>query len=467
MGATAKLTKVENIDNNAPALVVYCDVSIPGIGTAAGDKMLLPLSPLAGSGQYPFRHVARKYPVYIPYPFRQFDDIVITLPDGLDRRGPAGAAKERQRFLRLLDRLRRGGPEQAPHPARLRHQEELLSRRPVRGPQSVLRQGPRDRRGAGRPHGGQEIARLTSPGFLRIIVKDGTGGVTIMRSPSPRTLAVIAVAAVLAAGVSPLGATDIFRAQMLTGKAPVEPPLIKIQIEVTSWTTPEEVRELQRTLNEAGVDAFMAAFSRADKGVVRFMYARGFNLTIHAAFTVPTEKGKKILLFFNRQQWDSELPEVDVPPPVHGHRAQAQREEQGRRPILRGRPDPAGARRRARSPSRPTTASPKIFPQVQEVVKKARKRRRSSVEVAAPPVVDDEGGQVLDHDPADRFHPQVGEIDRLARDDVLLGDERRRPADRPQEDAAPGSSAPRPPRAVRLPLPSETSEAPALRKSAM
>jgi len=83
MGATAKLTKVENIDNNDPTLVVYCDVAIPGMGTAAGDKMLLPLSPLAGSGQYPFRHVARKYPVYIPYPYRQFDDIVITLPEGL------------------------------------------------------------------------------------------------------------------------------------------------------------------------------------------------------------------------------------------------------------------------------------------------------------------------------------------------------------------------------------------------
>jgi len=83
MGASAKLTKVENIDNNDPSLVVHCDVTIPVLGTAAGDKMLLPLSPLAGSGQYPFRHVARKYPVYIPYPFRQFDDIVITLPEGL------------------------------------------------------------------------------------------------------------------------------------------------------------------------------------------------------------------------------------------------------------------------------------------------------------------------------------------------------------------------------------------------
>jgi hypothetical protein len=83
IGATAKLTKVENIDNNDPSLIVSYEVSLPGLATAAGDKTLLPLSPLAGSGQYPFRHVERKFPVYLPFPSRQFDDIVITLPEGL------------------------------------------------------------------------------------------------------------------------------------------------------------------------------------------------------------------------------------------------------------------------------------------------------------------------------------------------------------------------------------------------
>jgi hypothetical protein len=126
-----------------------------------------------------------------------------------------------------------------------------------------------------------------------------------MRSLIRKIFVLLFVCAVLAAGTSPLGAADIFKARMLTGKAPVEPSLITIQIEVTSWTTPEEVREFQQTLNQAGPDAFLAAFSRADKGVVRFMYTRGFNIPIHAAITVPTEKGKKVLLFFNRQQWDS------------------------------------------------------------------------------------------------------------------------------------------------------------------
>jgi hypothetical protein len=120
-----------------------------------------------------------------------------------------------------------------------------------------------------------------------------------------RTLAILAAGAVLAGATAPpLGAQTVFRAQMLTGKAPVEPAMVRIQIEIKDWTTPEEVREFQKTLNEAGVDAFLAAYGRAEKGVVRFMYSHGFNIPIHAAFTIPTEKGKKVLLFTNRQQWD-------------------------------------------------------------------------------------------------------------------------------------------------------------------
>jgi hypothetical protein len=117
------------------------------------------------------------------------------------------------------------------------------------------------------------------------------------------TLAILILVAA-SASAPPAGDATIFRAQMLTGKAPVEPPLIKIQMEVTDWTTPEEVRAFQQAFNEGGTEAFLSAYGRAEKGVVRFLYAHGFNLTIHAALTIPTEKGKKVLLFLNRQQWD-------------------------------------------------------------------------------------------------------------------------------------------------------------------
>ena len=83
MGATAELIKVDNIDNSDPCLVVSCKVAIPGLATVAGDKVLLPISPLAGAARYPFRHVERKFAVSLPYPFRQFDDILIVLPEGM------------------------------------------------------------------------------------------------------------------------------------------------------------------------------------------------------------------------------------------------------------------------------------------------------------------------------------------------------------------------------------------------
>lgn len=109
------------------------------------------------------------------------------------------------------------------------------------------------------------------------------------------------LAAALPALIAPLGATDIFRARMLTGDPLL--PNFDVQIEVESWTTPEEIRQLQDVLSQSGVNPFLAAFSAMKKGVVRFANRR-WNLTIHAAQVLPTEKGKKVMIFLNRQDWD-------------------------------------------------------------------------------------------------------------------------------------------------------------------
>jgi hypothetical protein len=82
IGAAVSMTAVENADNSAPSLIARFEVSIPGLVTAAGEKTLLPVSPLTGTAQYPFRQTARNYPVYFPFPYREFDDIVLTLPEG-------------------------------------------------------------------------------------------------------------------------------------------------------------------------------------------------------------------------------------------------------------------------------------------------------------------------------------------------------------------------------------------------
>jgi len=117
-----------------------------------------------------------------------------------------------------------------------------------------------------------------------------------------KALVLLAAGVVLAA---PLGAADVFKARFLTGKGPIEPPIVDVQIEVTSWTTLEEVQRLQQVVSGGDFQAFLNAFNAMDKGVVRFKYARGWNLPIRAAVTVPTEKGKRVMLFMYRENWQS------------------------------------------------------------------------------------------------------------------------------------------------------------------
>ena len=81
-GAKVELQKLENIKNNADKVLAQFDISMPGVATQAGERMLFPVSPLIGFKQHPFRHPQRKYPVWFSYPYRVFDDVVITLPAG-------------------------------------------------------------------------------------------------------------------------------------------------------------------------------------------------------------------------------------------------------------------------------------------------------------------------------------------------------------------------------------------------
>jgi len=114
--------------------------------------------------------------------------------------------------------------------------------------------------------------------------------------------------AVLAAAVlgPPLAAQDYYSARMLTGKAPVEPPTVLIRVEVNGYTTQDEVIRLLEVLNEEGNNAFVAAFKSMKKGVVRIIDRRGWNLQVHAAQVIPTEKGRKLQCFLIREAWNPE-----------------------------------------------------------------------------------------------------------------------------------------------------------------
>jgi len=122
---------------------------------------------------------------------------------------------------------------------------------------------------------------------------------------TPLALALIMpLAAAAALPAQPLPEKEIYKVRMLTGRAPVEPALVEIRIEIEGWTTPDEIRRLNDVLGRSGTEPFLAAYGASNKGVVRFMYTRGWNLPIHAAQFTATEKGKKVRLFFLRQNWN-------------------------------------------------------------------------------------------------------------------------------------------------------------------
>ena len=95
-GSKVVLKTLENIDNNKDSVVAHFEVDLPGLATMAGERTLLPVSPLLGGRRHPFRHALRAYPIYFPYPYREFDDIVVKLPEGLKAETVPGVRKKDQ-----------------------------------------------------------------------------------------------------------------------------------------------------------------------------------------------------------------------------------------------------------------------------------------------------------------------------------------------------------------------------------
>ncbi len=115
----------------------------------------------------------------------------------------------------------------------------------------------------------------------------------------------LAAVLVLAGLVLSLPAQETFRARMLTGKASFDQAQINVKITINGWTTPEEITKFQEAINRGGYGAFETAFTGAKKGLAKFMSPNGVGLTIHAALCFPLEKGRRLVLFFNHQPWDT------------------------------------------------------------------------------------------------------------------------------------------------------------------
>lgn len=80
----------------------------------------------------------------------------------------------------------------------------------------------------------------------------------------------------------------------------------KIIISVDSYTSSEEVINLIQTFHKGGYNQFRAALRKIKKGILRPIGGRGMQITIHAAQSTPTEKGRHIILVGESQSWSTD-----------------------------------------------------------------------------------------------------------------------------------------------------------------
>jgi hypothetical protein len=82
-GCEVELVNQPDWDSSTPTLIAEFELSVPGYITPAGTRALLPQALFGAGAKRMFTNSARVQPVYFSYPYRQDDDIAITLPPGV------------------------------------------------------------------------------------------------------------------------------------------------------------------------------------------------------------------------------------------------------------------------------------------------------------------------------------------------------------------------------------------------
>ena len=116
----------------------------------------------------------------------------------------------------------------------------------------------------------------------------------------------IVVAAFLSSGAAG-PETEEFTARVLSGGMQYTESVKKIKITIDGYSTDEEVLNLMGLMSQQGYQAFMDGFRALNKGIFFPIGGRGIKIIIHGAQSIPTEKGRQILLFTSRQSWDVEM----------------------------------------------------------------------------------------------------------------------------------------------------------------
>jgi hypothetical protein len=99
-------------------------------------------------------------------------------------------------------------------------------------------------------------------------------------------------------------AQEKFQGRLIPGLGGGAQKAMKLVISVESYTTTYEVFELIDIFNNSGFDEFKRALHKLNKGTAQPTGGRGVPIVLNAAQSLPTEKGRQILLISRSQSWD-------------------------------------------------------------------------------------------------------------------------------------------------------------------
>ena len=109
-----------------------------------------------------------------------------------------------------------------------------------------------------------------------------------------RFLGVILLIAFVIHSPAYAGAQAAFRGRLFTSGAIKQ--VINVRFDIKSYSTEDELLQLQQHLSLNDLDGFYSAFRSMNKGAIRFLGTTGLNIKINAAQEKPTGQGVRIFL---------------------------------------------------------------------------------------------------------------------------------------------------------------------------
>jgi len=82
-GCDVALVNQPDWDSSTPTLIAEFDLSVPGWITPAGGRALFPQALFGAGDKHMFANSARVQPIYFSYPYREDDELVVSLPAGV------------------------------------------------------------------------------------------------------------------------------------------------------------------------------------------------------------------------------------------------------------------------------------------------------------------------------------------------------------------------------------------------